>query len=147
MLSESLLKKLAARENKNIRGMSKDTIEVLMNHSWPGNVRELKGTFEYALVTCHEEIIQPHHLPETIYRPKRSATGILQRGSFDMHEIEKRELLEALKKTGGNQSKAAKILGVSRVTVWNRMKRFGIDAKRIIKVQPENQEDDKKKIS
>ena len=52
-----------------------------------------------------------------------------------MHEIEKRELLEVLRRTGGNQSKAAKILGVSRVTVWNRMKRHGIDAKRLIEVR------------
>ncbi len=135
LLSESLLKKLILKENKNIKGISKDTIEVLMSHSWPGNVRELKGAFEYALVTCHDEIIQPHHLPETIFRPRRKLTGSGKKSSFNMHEIEKRELLEALKKTKGNQSKAADLLGVSRVTVWNRMKRFGIDARRLIKVQ------------
>jgi two-component system, NtrC family, response regulator HydG len=135
LLSESLLKKLVLKENKNIKGISKDTIEVLMSHSWPGNVRELKGAFEYALVTCHDEIIQPHHLPETIFRPRRRVSGGGKRSSFNMHEIEKRELLEALKKTKGNQSKAAELLGISRVTVWNRMKRFGIDAKRLIKVQ------------
>jgi PAS domain S-box-containing protein len=138
LLSESLLKKLILKENKNIKGISKETIEVLMNHSWPGNVRELKGAFEYALVTCHDEIIQPHHLPETIFRPRRKLSGSGKRSSFNMHEIEKRELLEALKKTKGNQSKAAELLGVSRVTVWNRMKRFGIDAKRLIKVQSDN---------
>jgi len=141
MLSESLLKKLALKENKNIKGMSKDTVEVLMNHSWPGNVRELKGAFEYALVTCHDEIIQPHHLPETIFRPRRKSIGVSSKSSFNMHEIEKRELLEALKKTKGNQSKAAELLGVSRVTVWNRMKRYGIDAKRHIRAQNENNSD------
>ena len=52
-----------------------------------------------------------------------------------MQEIEKRELLEVLKKTSGNQSRAAELLGVSRVTVWNRMKRFDIDAKRSISIQ------------
>ena len=141
LLSESLLKKLILKENKNIKGISKDTIEVLMSHSWPGNVRELKGAFEYALVTCHDEIIQPHHLPETIFRPRRNVAGSGKKSSFNMHEIEKRELLEALKKTKGNQSKAAELLGVSRVTVWNRMKRFGIDAKRLIKVHGDKQSD------
>ena len=51
-----------------------------------------------------------------------------------MQEIEKRELIEALKKTRGNKSKAAEFLGVSRVTVWNRMKRFNIDTPRQVKV-------------
>ncbi len=51
-----------------------------------------------------------------------------------MKEIEKQELLEALESVGGNQSKAADILGISRVAVWNRMKRFGICSKRKIEV-------------
>ena len=100
-----------------------------------GNVRELKGAFEYALVTCRDELIQPHHLPETIFQPRRTSTPVAKRDSFNMQEIEKRELFEALKKTGGNQSKAAELLGISRVTVWNRMKRYGIDAKRLIEIK------------
>jgi len=135
LLAETFLKKMLLKNGKPIKGFSKDTIEVLMNHSWPGNVRELKGAFEYALVTCHEEMILPHHLPETIYRPRRPNAPAAKRDSFNMQEIEKRELLEVLKKTGGNQSKAAEILGVSRVTVWNRMKRYGIDTKRLIEVR------------
>jgi two-component system, NtrC family, response regulator HydG len=138
LLAESFLTKMILKDGKHIKGISKDTVEVLMNHSWPGNVRELKGAFEYALVTCHEAVIQPHHLPETIYKPRRPATQTPQtprKSSFNMQEIEKRELLEVLKKTGGNQSRAAELLGVSRVTVWNRMKRHGIDAKRLIEVR------------
>ena len=53
--------------------------------------------------------------------------------SINMQEIEKRELIEALEKAGGNKSKAAKFLGVSRVTVWNRMKRFNVDTPRQVK--------------
>jgi transcriptional regulator of acetoin/glycerol metabolism len=78
-------------------------------------------------------VIEPHHLPETIYTPKRSITAS-KKNAFNLSEIEKQELLEVLQKTGGNQTKAAEILGISRVTVWNRMKRFGIDAKRSIEV-------------
>jgi transcriptional regulator of acetoin/glycerol metabolism len=52
-----------------------------------------------------------------------------------MQEIEKRELIEALRKAGGNKTKAADFLGVSRVTVWNRMKRFRIDTPREVKVK------------
>jgi PAS domain S-box-containing protein len=135
LLAESFLKKMVLKDNKHIKGISKDAVEVLMNHSWPGNVRELKGAFEYALVTCHEEIIQPQHLPETIYKPRRQSSSVPRKSSFNIQEIERRELLEVLKRTDGNQSKAADILGISRVTVWNRMKRYGIDSKRLIEVR------------
>lgn len=135
LLAESFLNKMILKDGKRIKGLSKDTIDILMHHSWPGNVRELKGAFEYALVTCHEEVIQPHHLPETIYMRRVATQSSSKKNVFNMQEIEKRELLEALKKTKGNQSKAAEVLGVSRVTVWNRMKRHGIDAKRFIEVR------------
>lgn len=134
LLAERFFQKMRLKSGKAIAGISKETMEILINHSWPGNVRELKGAFEYAFVTCHEEMIQPCHLPETILRPK--VTQITpKRNAFNVQEIEKQELLEVLERTGGNQSKAAEILGVSRVTIWNRMKRYGIDAKRMIEVR------------
>ncbi len=135
ILAETFFKTMVLKNGKPIKGINKDTIEVLINHSWPGNVRELKGAFEYAFVTCHEDMIHPYHLPETIYKARRPSSAPAVRTTFNMKEIEKRELLEVLKRTGGNQSKAAEILGISRVTVWNRMKRYGIDAKRLIEVR------------
>jgi len=134
LLAERFFQKMRLKSGKAIAGISKETMEILTNHSWPGNVRELKGAFEYAFVTCHEEMIQPCHLPETILRPKVTPIAP-KRNAFNVQEIEKQELLEVLERTGGNQSKAAEILGVSRVTIWNRMKRYGIDAKRMIEVR------------
>ena len=136
LLSEKLFQKMRLKSGKAIAGIGRETMEILVNHSWPGNVRELKGAFEYAFVTCHEEIIQPCHLPETILRPKTAQpTTTPKKSAFNLQAIEKQELLEILERTGGNQSKAAEILGVSRVTIWNRMKRYGIDAKRMIEVR------------
>ena len=106
-------------------------MDVLMNYRWPGNVRELKGAFEYAFVICQEAIIHPNHLPPNIVNEKRSSQAI-KPSPFDREEIKKRELIHALEQTGGNQSEAARILGVTRVTIWNRMKRFGINANRKI---------------
>lgn len=134
LLAESFFRKIRLKSGKTIEGISNETMEVLMSHAWPGNVRELKSAFEYALVTCHERMIRPQHLPAAIYR-RKSAPSISRRKSLDLKEIEKRELLEALEKTGGNQSEAAELLRVSRVTVWNRMKRFGINAERRIEVR------------
>ncbi len=136
LLAESFFRKLQLKNGKRIDGISKETMEILNAYPWPGNVRELKGAFEYAFVTCYGKIIEPHHLPETIHAPKKS-NPTSKKNAFNLTEIEKQELLDVLKKTGGNQSKAAEIMGISRVTVWNRMKRFGIDAKRSIEVHDE----------
>ena len=133
LLAESFFRKLQLKSGTKVAGISKETMEILINYPWPGNVRELKGAFEYAFVTCYGDEIEPQHLPETIYSPKKFQPTP-KKNAFNLTEIEKQELLEVLRQTGGNQSKAAEILGVSRVTVWNRMKRFGIDSKRSIEV-------------
>jgi two-component system, NtrC family, response regulator HydG len=133
-LAEFFFRKMRLKNGKEIDGISKETMEVLVNHHWPGNVRELKAAFEYAFVTCHEDMIQPQHLPKTILGSAANPMPARRR-AFNLQEIEKQELLDVLERTGGNQSKAAKILGVSRVTVWNRMKRFGIDAKRTVEAR------------
>jgi transcriptional regulator of acetoin/glycerol metabolism len=99
-----------------------------MAHTWPGNVRELKSAFEYAFVTSQGLMIQPRDLPPDIIRtstPLPSAVGA--EGTRD--DTKKRRLIEALEQAGGNQSQAAEILGVSRVTVWNRMKKYGLSSK------------------
>jgi transcriptional regulator with PAS, ATPase and Fis domain len=134
LLAETFFQKIRLKSDKNVKGISKQAMDALMDYDWPGNVRELKSAFEYAFVTCHEELILPGHLPPAIYRGKRSALTEPKRPSFDMRGIEKQELIEALKKTGSNQSKAADLLGVSRVTVYNRMKRHGINATRNVEI-------------
>ena len=109
-----------------------------MNYAWPGNVRELKSAFEYAFVTCQEAMIQPVHFPSTLL-PAGNRPRPVKPLSINMQEIEKRELIEALEKAGGNKSKAAEILGVSRVTVWNRMKRFKVDTPRQVRLVDQHQ--------
>ena len=121
------------KSGKDIKGISKDAMEALIRYDWPGNVRELKSAFEYAFVTCQEPMIQAWHFPSSI-SPDKTAQQSIKPTSINLHEIEKRELIEALKKAGGNQSLAAEYLGVSRVTVWNRMKRFKIKTPRQVKI-------------
>ncbi len=125
ILAESFFQRIQLKSGKTINGISNDTMGTLLNYSWPGNVRELKSAFEYAFVTCQEKLIQPYHLPPTIFKGKRSFPAA-KKTTDNQDEIKKRQLIEALERTGGNQSKAARILGVSRVTVWNRIKRFNI---------------------
>jgi two-component system response regulator HydG len=101
----------------------------LMHYAWPGNVRELKSAFEYAFVTCQETMIQPCHLPPGITNGQK-ILKITKPQCSDRLEMKRKQLVEALDQTDWNQSEAAHILGISRVTVWNRMRRFGISAKR-----------------
>ena len=106
-------------------------MEQLLAYPWPGNVRELKSAFEYAFVTCQETMIQPYHFPPAVHQTQPLAMNN-KPGPLNRKEIQKNELIEALQSAGGNQSRAADILGISRVTVWNRMKKYGITAHKII---------------
>lgn len=107
------------------------TMRLLTSYDWPGNVRELKSVIEYAAVVKDRGPILPEHLPPHIADPAvmhcfggpdhRSATNL----SVTLDK--KQELITALRQTGGNKSKTAEILGISRGTVHNRIRKYGID--------------------
>ena len=125
LLAESCFRKIQMKSGKDIKGISKDLIDCLMNYTWPGNVRELKSAFEYAVVVCQEPMIRAHHLPPGILQE----TTAIRHGkplAQSKEEIKKRELISILNRSKGNQSLAAEMLGISRVTIWNRMRKYGI---------------------
>ena len=128
LLAESFFRRLQLKSDKEIKGIANASMDLLMGYAWPGNVRELKSAFEYAFVTCQESMIQPGHFPPAVHMGQSPLKGNPRNSS----ELKKKQLMEALDKTGGNQSRAAEILGVSRVTVWNRMKRYGLTARKKI---------------
>jgi len=115
---------------KKILGMTPEAIEKFTTYDWPGNVRELRNAIEYAFVLCPSGGIRLEHLP-----PKIAGTELeCPQPQPTMAPIEgeknrsKREaLIRALRKTHGNRSETARLLGVSRVTVWKQIKRFNID--------------------
>jgi two-component system response regulator HydG len=131
LLAESFFRKLRIKSGKTIDGLSNLAMEVLMKYQWPGNVRELKSAFEYAFVTCQEPLIQPHHLPPDILSAENTSKEV-KAAAPTKQEVRKRQLVDALARAKGNQSVAAEILGVSRVTIWNRMKRYGVTYSRQI---------------
>ena len=102
----------------------------LMGYHWPGNVRELQKL----LRICRR------CLPGALYRAGASADPALKnvrrlpaspsRRPCSLDEVKKQRLMDALRETGGNQSEAARRLGISRTSVWNQMKRFHLDNKR-----------------
>jgi len=128
LIAQSFIRRNAVSSGKKILGLTPEALEALTEYSWPGNVRELRNAIEYAFVLCQSGGIGVQHLPHKI-------AG----GDVDHHAAcemdpdcakERDALINVLRNAGGNQSEAARMLGVSRVTVWKRMKRFGIDMKK-----------------
>ena len=126
LLAESFFRKIRLKTGNKAEGISNEVMRILMEYPWPGNVRELRSVFEYALVCCSHALIRPDHLPPR-FSEARKAADAAKRASGSREEMERRELINALELAGGNRSEAARILGVSRVTVWNRMKRLGVN--------------------
>jgi two-component system response regulator HydG len=132
LLADAFFKRAQLKSSKPIHGISREAMSLLMSYEWPGNVRELRSAFEYAFVACRGSMIQPSHLPPNILRGQepRRKPGRLPAGRA---ELQKKEFIDALVKEGGNQSEAARLLGVSRVTVWSWIKKFRIDVRRQVK--------------
>lgn len=129
ILAEAFFRRIRLKTDKKINAISNEAMQMLMSYSWPGNVRELRSTFEYAFVTCQDSVIQPGHLPPHIQQLEGAGKAAVQT-NVNRNETKKRRLIEALKEAGGNQSRAAELLGVSRVTVWNQIKRFKVELNR-----------------
>ncbi len=129
LLVNTFVHRIRSRSGKDISGMERDSLHSLMNYSWPGNIRELKSTLEYAFTLADHGPIRCEHLPPhvlentDVFAEKKASPGTKA-------AMEKAELTEALKTAGGNQTQAARILGVNRVTVWNRMRKYGINLKK-----------------
>lgn len=133
-LVEFFLHKLNQNKQDSIKGLSPAARKIIMHHSWPGNVRELKSSLEYAFVLAGSGLIEPEHLPASL---TRNQTEGQQQGQIQLEpgaEQQKEELLQALRASQGNKSEAARKLGINRVTVLNRMRKYGITQRDILLV-------------
>jgi PAS domain S-box-containing protein len=129
VLAEHFFRRIKRANRSEVQGLSNEALRTLVEYRWPGNVRELRSALEYAFVACNEDMLQPYHFPVHIVQGAPSGRV----GSpEEAEESKKRELIEALRRSGGNRSEAARRLGVSRVTVWNRMKRYGISVSQAV---------------
>lgn len=131
LLVDSFINALRTRDDKAVMGVSPKVMTLFMTYHWPGNVRELKSVLEYAFVISSPGLIEMHQLPAYIpvpeelkYRRRTDPPPPMLECEPDI--AEKNALLEALGACSGNKSQAAKILGVHRMTVWNRMRKHGI---------------------
>jgi len=133
LLVETFTNRIRLKTDKPITGMSKEALDLLFRYDWPGNVRELINVIEYSFVLCHEDEIMPNHLPARVTGKQPRVIPKLRAAKRQSDEEERKRILEALESTGGNQSEAAKILGISRVTLWKRLKAFDIQVDRKVR--------------
>jgi PAS domain S-box-containing protein len=126
LIVKSFIEQNAAKSAKNIVGLTPEAMEALFTYSWPGNVRELRNAIEYAFVLCSGNWIGREHLPPKITTNGQKPAKRMGRSAASW-EKERTRLIDTLRQVGGNQSEAARLLGVSRVTVWKRIKKYGVD--------------------
>jgi PAS domain S-box-containing protein len=127
LLARSFFNRILLKSEKKLRGISKPAMDRLLAYSWPGNARELKSAFEYAFVSCPGGMIGPEHLPPQINDTSTTCSETAVAIDESLDDVKRRRLLDALSRTDGNRSKAARLLGISRTSIWNQMKKYNID--------------------
>ncbi len=134
-LLDYFLKRFSREFNKRIREVSRDALDLLLRYHWPGNVRELRNVVERICIMTNEEVIRPELLPGEIFgsAPQKASPfsfeippeGILLDEMIG--EIEKDLIGKALKITGGNIAKTARLVNVPRGTLRYKVEKYGFE--------------------
>ncbi len=127
LLIRHILRRLCACRGVAVPEVSENALQLLLNYGYPGNIRELENILEHALILCPEGVLRRRHLPEYLLArkfPLPAGTPAERRGE----EAERKRILAALRRCGGNKARAARLLGMDRTTLWRKLKRFAIPA-------------------
>jgi len=124
LLANHFIEKYAITMNKSINDISQDAMNLLYNHAWPGNVRELENAIERAMVVGKPPAIQAGDLPFQFNQLKE------EQNDLTLAAAEKRHIQKIIEQTGGNISRAAEYLQIDRVTLYNKIKKYGLRPKK-----------------
>jgi len=135
VLADHFVRQLGANMGKLAPGLSREARDLLVAHAWPGNIRELQNAIERALILAEGGLISAGHLG-IVPRPFRDAASPATPSPDSeprtevraLAELEKQTIVEALRRSNGNKSRAAAALGLSRTQLLRRVRRFGLDA-------------------
>lgn len=122
---DHFINKFNKKLNRVVSGVSSGVSKIFMDYPWPGNVRELEHTLEHAVILCRQNIITVDHLPAQ-FRDLKKAEKI---SGEDGAKSELEEILSALEKTAGNKSRAARLLGMDRKTLYRKIEKYNIASK------------------
>ncbi|MHC4340038.1 MAG: AAA-type ATPase lid domain-containing protein, partial [Planctomycetota bacterium] len=137
LLARHFAREAGPRNGRMIESISRDSEDALTTHRWPGNVRELRNVVERAVIMGTGPALQSDDLSLSVLTPARSGNNDpeadhhlverLMRSEIPFEEFERELLIRALKRTRGNQSRAARMLGMTRRTLQYRIDKFKID--------------------
>jgi two-component system response regulator HydG len=122
LLAHHFLQKYAAKNAKDIGGVTEEALDILQTYAWPGNVRELENVIERAVVLTQSSQISPADLPETLVRTDQAARHLVISIGTPLEEVEDRLIEETLRYTKGDKTLAAKLLGIATRTIYRRLK-------------------------
>ena len=120
-LANIFLNQIKNELGKNVI-FSRETVKLIETYHWPGNIRQMISSLREAAFLCENGIIEPHHFPQYVQADLKSISA---NPSSSLQQVEHTTILEVLKKTEGNISQAAKILGIGRNTLYRKLKNIG----------------------
>ena len=126
VLAQGFLERFAERHHVNVRGLTPEAAEKLLQHDWPGNVRELMNAIERAVALSRGELLRLEDLPERVRDAEKRRVDVRTDDPEELitlDELERRYIAKVLETTGGNKTQAARILGVDRKTLFRKLKR------------------------
>jgi len=132
LLMEHFLNMYSKHMNKPMRGISIEAREFILKYDYPGNIRELENAVKRALTLSRDKEIQPWDLPEDMCTICREGSKVGERLSYSeplptaMSLFEKQYVSKVLEETKGNKTLASKLLGISRKTLWEKCKLYGL---------------------
>jgi transcriptional regulator with PAS, ATPase and Fis domain len=127
LLCQHFLEKFSEVQGKKIDKISDDVTELLLHYEFPGNIRELENIVERAVTLCGSNLIEMHHLPLDFQLPHFQVQRHQRREFSTLEENEKEYISWVVKQVNGNKTRAAEILGIDRVSLWRKLKRYELN--------------------
>lgn len=123
-LATSFIDEFNKKNNKNVRSIDEEAMELLQTHTWPGNIRELKNVIERAVIICEKDIILGKDLPLNMQKKGHFKPKISFQLGVSMDDVEKELLKRTIEYSGGNKTKAADMLNISLKTLHNKINKY-----------------------
>lgn len=126
LLVDHLLTKYGLESGRDKKTMSPEAMALMMKHAWPGNVRELENVIERAVILSKDIVIKPEYLPQIVKKePQGDHRVFIQDRSLE--EMEKQYIYGVLRENNWNKSKSSRILGIERMTLYHKIKKYNLD--------------------
>lgn len=163
LLIGQFIRRFAADLGKEVVGISPDAMQLMTAYSWPGNIRELQSLIRQALLHANGTVLMPEHLPEEVRTGRKASAAVsgdpgsglklesfideaLRNGTEGLHAasiavVERYLLARVLERTSGNQSQAAKILGITRGSLRNKIRQYRIAVGAVVSSDDDDEDD------